>query len=64
MLNKDLQDIVSLGDRICDGLERLSNADKNFNTEVGFILEKLNWEMLKLRNEIQCAGEHHYVYPL
>jgi predicted nucleic acid-binding Zn-ribbon protein len=56
-----LDELIQAADRLCDSLDRITNEELKFYQEVNLELEKINWEALKLRNEIEAIKDGFYV---
>lgn len=58
---KELQELMQMADRICDGLDRISQIDKTFCEKMTNQIEGMSWEALKIRNDLKEIGRYQDV---
>lgn len=52
-MREDIQEIVTLGERICDRIDMIIEMDRRMSHEVMTSLEIVNWEFMRQTNELR-----------
>lgn len=53
-----LNELIDLANRLCENLDKASQNEKKFNTNVCLEFEKLSWETYRMLNDIKSIKEY------